>query len=71
MDKDNVVVLSERRPEPPREPMCEISVYDNGDVTVWLGDYMETPEQFNWLLAKLASATGSVFNEKVARTAHE
>lgn len=74
MSEDNKVVVfhrKERRMEPPRESMCEIVVYDNGDVSLWLADEVYTKEQFNWLFAKLAGSTSAIFGQKVERTAHE
>ena len=70
---DNIIRLDDRRAKGPEDKrvMCEIIVYADGDTTLWLADFLESPEQFNWLLAKLAGATGSVFGEKVERTSHE
>lgn len=63
-----VIVLDERRPDPPREPMAEITVYDNGDVTIWLSYGLGTPEQFNWALAKMAEASAVILEKKVEVT---
>lgn len=73
MNDDKVIALfgNRRDLEPPREVMCQISVYDNGDVTVWMSDDMYTKDQFNWLFAKLAKASGAVFGEKMDRTGSE
>ena len=70
---DNVIKLDQRRPKEPEDKrvMCEIVVYADGDTTTWLSDILTDPEQFNWLFAKLAGATGSLFSEKLERTAHE
>lgn len=69
----DVISLDSRRPKPPENmaSMCEITIYDNGDVAVWLSDQISDVDQFNWLFAKLAGATGSLFQEKRARTEHE
>lgn len=70
---DNVIKLQDRRPQQPEDKrvMCEIVVYADGDTTLWLADALEAPEQFNWLFAKLAAVSGSAYQEKVDRTAHE
>lgn len=67
---DNVISLSERRPPEPRDDrvMCEIIVTADGETTLWLSDVFETPEQFNWLLAKLASVGGTLIDTKIERT---
>lgn len=54
-----------------KEPMddvtvCTITVTGKGDVSLWLNDYLETPEQFNWLVAKIVGAASSVNGEKAA-----
>lgn len=70
---DNIIRLDDRRPQEPEDKrvMCEIVVYADGDTTLWLADALEDADQFNWLLAKLAGATGATFSTKVQRTAHE
>ena len=68
-----IITLDDYRvkPDGPVSLMCEVSVYDNGDVTVWLSDEIDSVEQFNWLFAKLAGATGSLFSQKVIKTESE
>lgn len=69
---DNIINLDSRRPkEEDDRVMCEIVVYADGDVTLWLSNVLEEVEQFNWLFAKLAGATGAAFNEKRDRTSSE
>lgn len=66
-----VIDLSERRKkvaEPDRVMMAQITVYDNGDGTLWLADALYAKEQFNWLLAKIAEVSASVVREKADRT---
>lgn len=67
---DNVISLLERRPKDPSDDrvMCEIVVYADGETTCWLADYMETVDQFNWLLAKLAAGSSAVLDAKADRT---
>ncbi len=45
----------------PSEPMdevsmCEVNIYGDGDITVWCNDYIQTKQQANWVIAKLAEA---------------
>jgi hypothetical protein len=59
----NIVDLNSRRD--PGEPMddvtvCTISVTGKGDVSLWLNDYIETPEQFNWLITKVVAAASGI-----------
>jgi hypothetical protein len=69
----DIIKLAERRPVEPetRGPMCEVHIYDNGDVTVWLSNEIADVDQFNWLFAKLAGATGALFDTKREATGKE
>jgi hypothetical protein len=54
-----------------KEPMdevevCAITVTGKGDVSIWVNDYIETMEQHNWLIAKIAAASAAVIDRKNA-----
>jgi hypothetical protein len=38
--------------------VCMVTVRVNGTVSVWLNDRVQTEEQWNWLHAHVATATG-------------
>ena len=69
-DDGNIVLLDDHRPKPdePRTLIAQISIYDNGDGDVWLANALTHKEQFNWLLMKVAEASGVVVEEKATRT---
>lgn len=51
------------------EPMdsvdiCTITITGKGDVFVWKSDYIEMPEQYNWLIAKVGEAVGGIIADK-------
>lgn len=61
----NVIYLPKREPpELEAKAMVETCVYDDGRVTVWLGDEVITTEQYNWALAAIASAAGLLASSK-------
>lgn len=64
----NVIEFTPRKPDAP-EPldgveMCSVTINGLGDVSVWVSDYIETTEQFNWLIAKIGAAMSSVISSK-------
>lgn len=64
----NIIDLNDRRGT--SEPMddvtvCTITVTGKGDVSLWLNDYIETPEQFNWLIAKIVAAASNINATKI------
>jgi len=70
-NRGKVIDLSERRKrDAGADPMmmAQITIYDNGDGTLWLADALYAKEQFNWLLAKVAEVSGAVVQEKAERT---
>lgn len=66
---DEVIVLADYRkpPDEPGELMAQISIYSDGDGTLWLADAIGDKEQFNWLAAKIAEVTGAVLRTKAER----
>jgi hypothetical protein len=70
-NRGKVIDFTERRkkaPEPDPTMMAQITIYDNGDGTLWLADSLYAKEQFNWLLAKVAEVSAAVVREKADRT---
>jgi hypothetical protein len=67
---DNIIKLEDHRqtPEEPTEMMVQITIYDNGDGTLWLHDFITGKEQFNWAAAKIAEVTGALLSEKAVRS---
>lgn len=67
---DNIITLDDHRerPEEPSTMVMQITVYDNGDGTLWLADMIETKEQFNWATAKVAEVVSTLLQEKADRT---
>lgn len=65
-----VVVLADRRkpPQAPSEMMLQITIYDDGEGTLWLSDFFTQKEQFNWAAAKIAEVTTALIREKAARS---
>lgn len=61
-----IIVLADHRekPEKPEVELCGIQVFNTGRVTLWMNYDLETKEQFNWLIAKLAEVTGAVVDVK-------
>ena len=70
-NRGKIIDLSERRKKAAEEEptmMAQITIYDNGDGTLWLADSLYAKEQFNWLLAKVAEVSATVVEEKAIRT---
>lgn len=65
-----VIVLDERRPpkDEPRKVLIDVTVYDNGDVDLWLSNDVETPAQFNWATAKIAEGVAALLRTKAEVT---
>ncbi len=57
-----------KKPEQPGEMMVQITIYDNGDGTLWLSDFVTDKEQFKWAAAKIAEVTGALLTEKAVRS---
>ncbi len=54
----------ELKAEEPEVELCAITIQNSGRVTLWLSYDLETKEQFNWLIAKIAEVTGAVVDVK-------
>lgn len=52
----------------PASIMAQITVYSDGEGTLWIDDSMVWKEQFNWLLAKIAEISGAILREKGERS---
>lgn len=69
---DRVIILAEYRPKPPdnddREVMLEMSVYANGDGTLWVANRLQTTEQLNWAIAQMADCLAALVRTKAERT---
>jgi hypothetical protein len=66
-----VIILDDRRPKPPFEPeimAVQITVYESGDVTVWLADAITEASQFNWLASKIAEGMTALLRQKAERS---
>lgn len=64
-----VVIL--KRPEPPTpdaDLVFEAWVYSDSEGTIWLSDYFQTPEQFNWLSTKILEIGATLNRLKAERT---
>lgn len=70
MADDNVIFLEHRRASEVVvvDLMVEIRILEDGTVTVWLADRIETAAQFNWAIAKLAGAGTALLEAKGERT---
>jgi len=67
---DRIVHLDDYR-KPPQEPaamMLQITVYEDGEGTLWLANSITHKEQFNWAAAKIAEVTGALLSEKANRS---
>lgn len=66
------VVQFPKKPDD-KEPMddidiCTVTIDGQGRVFVWRHDYIETREQYNWLIAKLGEATSALIADKDENT---
>jgi hypothetical protein len=44
--------------------ICKIVITGKGDGSLWIHNYIETVEQYNWLIAKITAVAASVIEEK-------
>lgn len=67
---DKIIQLDDHRmkPDEPSEMLVQITVYANGDGTLWLGDSITSKEQFNWAASKIAEVTSTLLREKAVRS---
>lgn len=68
---DNIIRLDTRRKPPDSasdQPVCEVVVMEDGEVTLWLSDEVKDADQFNWLVTKITSALSVVIDVKSERT---
>jgi hypothetical protein len=65
-----IVILAERRKEPqePAGVMAEVTIFSDGEGTIWVSDNLVTTEQFNWLMAQLADIAHTALLIKGERT---
>lgn len=45
-------------------PICEVVVYGDGRVWVRVDDYVETVDQFNWLVTKTSEGLADILRRK-------
>lgn len=67
---DKITRLDDHRkpPQAPAAMMLQITVYGDGDGTLWLSDSVTHKEQFNWAAAKVAEVVGALLAEKAQRS---
>ncbi len=67
----DVIQIADFRKPPKDElsvPMLQITVYDDGDVTLWVANYLTDAAQFNWAASKIAEATARLLAVKAERS---
>lgn len=63
-----IIKLADHRPpDEPKTKVAQITVYGDGETTLWLSDSIEYAVQFNWLTAKIAEATSAILRDKSDR----
>ena len=69
---DNVIPFPEKKVKDDdpilSTELVTISIMGNGDVSVWVHDFVETRAQFNWLFAHIAQASAALLHTKADRT---
>jgi hypothetical protein len=57
----------------PMDPVdvCTITVNGKGEVFVWRHDYIETGEQYNWLIAKVGEGISALISDKAEALANQ
>lgn len=46
------------------ETMLTLSINGKGEGEIWIADYIETVEQYNWLIAKIVDVSGDLIAAK-------